>query len=549
MKRIKKNLIDSVKKKILSSQTESYKSAVITIILAALLLVSFTIGAFIREYKHIQIQTTNKAKVITSLGRLAIQEPIWDLDFDSIDKTMSSLFYDNEVTSVEIKSLYGETLFHKTLREPVNDRQVSAPEYNVFAEEKIIKDDETETGYTIQNQNLGTIRIGVSRYFKEKELIQDFTYALAFILIILLLVCLSIMAILYQEKSNQYKIKTILDNMTDSVLTTDTNLVIKSCNKSTEKMFEYKNEEILGKDFTSLVLVDKNILKDWNENTEQYYSASHSEDINGLKKNGNLFPVEFNAGTIYLNNEKMYLISIRDITIRNEINKMKDEFVSVVSHELRTPLSSIIGSLKLVAAEAFGKMPEAPKNMIDIALNSSNELLSLINNILDIDKINNAKVTINFDNFSINELIKKTTENNEIYAKQHNAKLVFYDIEENIKITTDREKLGLVLTNLLSNAAKFSPEGAEVKIVLKKNEKNIRISVIDKGIGISDEDKEKVFEKFVQVDSTNTRRKGGSGLGLYISKTFIELMGGIIGVEDTPGAGSTFFIELPLINE
>lgn len=540
MKIIKKNIFFHIKNKILNKLQESYKNAVIIVSLAAILLVCYSIFALVRECQEIETYAQNKAKVIASLGRLAVQEPLWDLDFDSIDKIINSLFYDNEVTSVKIKSYSGETLFEKTR----NNKAI-----NVYYEENIVKNDSTETGYSVKNQNIGKINIGITKYFKEKDLIDDFIYGLIFLLIFLLLVYSSIKAIFYQEKSNQNKIRTILDNMTDSVITTDTELTIKSCNQATEKMFGYKPNEIIGKKFSSLVMIDENFQESLDEDNTEYYSANFCQNIKGLKGNGDLFPVEFNIGTITLNNEKTFIIVVRDITIRNEVSQLKDEFVSVVSHELRTPLTSIIASLRLVTANAFGEIPETCKEMLNIALNSSNELLTLINNILDIDKINNKKVSLHIDPVKINDFIKQIINNNKLYAEQHKVNLL-YDEEtyDDLYVMADKEKLGLVLTNLLSNAAKFSPENSEVKVFLKKSDDKLRISVSDNGVGINDEDKEIVFEKFVQIASSSTRKKGGSGLGLYISKVFIELMDGIIKVEDNIDRGSIFYVELPLAN-
>jgi PAS domain S-box-containing protein len=521
---------------------KSYKSAVITILIAAALLVSFSIVNFIKEYRNIQVTTKSRAKVVANLGSLAVQEPLWDLDIESIDKTLTSLFYDNEVNFVEIKSSNGETLFQKNSNNPKISNK-----YNVFVEEQIIKNDLTSSGYKIDNQNLGIIKVGVTKYFKQQELIQNLVIGLIFVLVILFLVSISIISILSQEKNNQERIKTILDNMADSVITTDTNLVVKTCNLSTEKMFGYKSKDVIGKPLQQLILVDKSITDDWNETVDKYYSASIAQNINGLKQNGDLFPVEFNLGTIALNDEKLFLLSIRDITIRNEVNKMKDEFVSVVSHELRTPLTSIIASLKLVSNNLLGEIPEKAKHMLDIALNSSNDLLSLINNILDIDKINNKKVSINFETLDVNSLIAQLIKNNTMYANQYKVSLCYESNNEELNVKADKEKLSLVITNLLSNAAKFSPENSEVKVFTKKMDNILRISVVDKGPGIGDEHKEFVFNKFTQIDSALNRKKGGSGLGLYISKIFIELMNGQLALNSVLGEGSEFYIDLPLV--
>jgi len=247
------------------------------------------------------------------------------------------------------------------------------------------------------------------------------------------------------------------------------------------------------------------------------------------------------------------LAAFLDITERKEIEKMKNDFISIVSHELRTPLTSIKGSLELTTLQLSNKELKETniqkiKDLTEIAFRNTERLVRLINDILDIEKIESGKMVLDMKSYEIEYLIQKSIQENKHYGDKFNVEFKLIGSIKNVIINVDHDRFLQVMANLLSNAAKFSHSGSEVKIDVKvHNEKYIRISVTDRGAGIPQEFRDKIFDKFIQVDSSDSRKKVGTGLGLSISKAIIESMGGKIDLESEINVGTTFFFDLPRI--
>jgi PAS domain S-box-containing protein len=235
-----------------------------------------------------------------------------------------------------------------------------------------------------------------------------------------------------------------------------------------------------------------------------------------------------------------------DITDRREIEQMKNEFISVVSHELRTPLTSIRGSLGLIAGGVTGKLPARTQSMIDLALRSTDRLVRLINDILDIEKIESGKMNFQMKPLELVSVVEQALEATRAYGDRLGVPFIFEGNAAGSQINGDVDRITQVLANLLSNAAKFSPPGVPVVVSMSRKEGKVRVCVTDRGRGIPDEFRNRIFQKFSQADSSDTRLKGGTGLGLNISKAIVEKHGGTIGFASEAGAGTTFFFELPL---
>lgn len=229
-------------------------------------------------------------------------------------------------------------------------------------------------------------------------------------------------------------------------------------------------------------------------------------------------------------------------------NQIKSEFLSTMSHELRTPLNSIIGFSDLLKQKMIGELNEKQEHYIDNIIKSSKHLLDLINDILDLSKIEAGKIEMTFENTSLSALMNDTLELIKATAAKHNV-AIKKDFDPEIDlIEADKQKFKQILFNLLSNAVKFSKEnGGTVTITTRKINEIVRISVSDTGIGIKKEDLVKLFNKFQQVDSGTSRQYMGTGLGLAISKQLVEMHGGRIWAESKYGEGTTFIFELPLI--
>jgi signal transduction histidine kinase len=237
----------------------------------------------------------------------------------------------------------------------------------------------------------------------------------------------------------------------------------------------------------------------------------------------------------------------RDLTQSKKTELLKNEFVSVVSHELRTPLTSIHGALSLILGGAAGEFSVKALQLLEIANTNCIRLVRLINDILDIEKIEAGKIDFDLKPIELSTLIFSALSNNQMVGEQHGVHISCDQIIPGIKVNADNDRLMQVLTNLISNAVKFSPDGETVKISMSQKGHRVIVAITDKGAGIPIEFQSKVFEKFSQADSTTTRQKGGTGLGLAISKALIHKLGGTLNFISKIGDGTTFFFDLPII--
>ncbi len=236
---------------------------------------------------------------------------------------------------------------------------------------------------------------------------------------------------------------------------------------------------------------------------------------------------------------------LTDITELKRLDRMKSEFVSTVSHELRTPLTSIRGSLGILAGGVAGPLSDKVRGFIDIALENCERLIRLINDILDMEKIESGRIAFKSEVFDLMPLLERALQANEGYAAQHGVNLHIVSALSGAQVKGDVDRLAQVLTNLISNACKFSPAGADVDVTVVEQGERIRVAVSDHGPGISPAFRERIFQKFSQEDSSDVRQKGGTGLGLSISKAIVEGLGGEIGFDSEPGRGCTFYFHLP----
>jgi signal transduction histidine kinase len=234
----------------------------------------------------------------------------------------------------------------------------------------------------------------------------------------------------------------------------------------------------------------------------------------------------------------------RDLTRRREVERMKSEFVSVVSHELRTPLTSIHGSLGLLASGLLAPASEKGKRMLDIAVTNTDRLIRLLNDILDMEKLDSGKTEIRRRSCNAGELMRNAADVMRPMAQKHEIDL--YVGESNDEVWADPDLLAQCLTNLLSNAIKFSEPGGHVVINAVTVGDELRFEVADEGRGIPSNKHASIFERFQQVDASDSRKKGGTGLGLAISRSIIQQHGGRIWVESELGKGSRFFFTVPL---
>lgn len=227
-------------------------------------------------------------------------------------------------------------------------------------------------------------------------------------------------------------------------------------------------------------------------------------------------------------------------------NAAKSEFLALASHELRTPLTSIKGSLALIVDGAVAAIPGQVKDMLAIANRNTDRLIDLVNDILDVERIESGNLEYDFQPVDLTHLVAETVEANKGFAEQYGVRFAFGEMASDATVDGDRNRLTQVVANLLSNAAKFSPEGGRVEISVERHDRAARIAISDNGPGIPEDRRDYIFDKFTQMDSSNSRAKGGTGLGLNISESTVKRHAGTIDFESEVGNGCIFYVTLPL---
>lgn len=263
-------------------------------------------------------------------------------------------------------------------------------------------------------------------------------------------------------------------------------------------------------------------------------------------KYGKRVPVEIFLQYIAPADEPARFVAIvRDLTERKRVERMKREFVSTVSHELRTPLTSISGALGLLAGGITGPLSEPAQNLVGIAHQNSLRLTSLINDLLDMEKLLAGRIAFDLQPHALMPLLQQSIRDIQAYADQRKVRLQLNESCSAV-LKVDAQRFGQIMANLLSNAIKFSPAEGTVTVSACCLDDQVRTEIRDYGPGIPVEFRERIFQKFSQADASDSRQRGGTGLGLAISKELVERMAGRIGFESEEGAGAVFYFELPV---
>nr|WP_247710220.1 ATP-binding protein [Qipengyuania huizhouensis] len=351
--------------------------------------------------------------------------------------------------------------------------------------------------------------------------------------------------------------KAMFDGGVDGMLWLDAQGNILRMNPSISRMFGYAEKDLLGRN--NLVLLDT----DYSPSESQAWlstvgtagenGAGRKQEFIGRRADGTTFETEVAisrvASGLEEEGEPQYVASIRDISHRKRAERMKDEFVSTVSHELRTPLTSIAGSLGLVMGGAAGPLEEKTRRLIGIAHANCERLIRLINDILDIEKIESGKMEFDIRRMQVAPLLRRTQDAMAAFAQKHDVELELTVPPWPQCIMGDPDRLEQLVTNLISNAIKHSPPGEKVEIVGDMHSRYARIEVRDRGAGIPDDFRDRIFGKFAMADASNSRAKGGTGLGLSIVREIARHHGGEVSFVDRDGGGSVFYADIPLAQE
>lgn len=348
---------------------------------------------------------------------------------------------------------------------------------------------------------------------------------------------------------SELSLRSIVDNVIDGIITVNFQGTIQTFNPAAEHIFGYRTSEVLGRNVNMLMpepyhTAHDGYLRRYMETGEARIIGTGRE-VEGRRKDGSTFPLDLGVSEVKLEGERLFLGIIRDITERKRVERMQNEFISTVNHELRTPLTAIQGSLALIVKAAPEQLPDKYKRLLDIAFRNCGRLVRLINDILDMNKIQAGKMAFNLEQHDIMELVAQSVEANKAFADQFAVKIVVEQGTDGAFVSVDGDRILQVMTNLLSNAAKFSPEAGTVMVKALRTGGMVKVAVSDQGEGIPSEFQDRIFERFSQADSSTTRKREGTGLGLAISKAIVEQHGGRIGFETEPGLGTTFWFELP----
>jgi PAS domain S-box-containing protein len=346
-------------------------------------------------------------------------------------------------------------------------------------------------------------------------------------------------------RASEARVRSIIDSMPVGLVIASADGVIESANPRMLLILGCPGADLIGRNLVEFFPAPE--LSSFTD-----LVARHAEravggvvEFQAQRLDGKFLPAELQLEDFSTQDGPRVLAIVQDVTERHEVEKLKKEFVAMVSHELRTPLTSIRGSLGLLAAGKLGQLPDKALRAVAIAERNTVRLTSLINDILDLEKLEAGKMELHFQDVLLKTVIDRSIESVKGLAEQNEIALEVHPDGASRSIRADPDRLVQVLVNLLSNAVKFSPRGSAVTILVEESHGWATVAVLDRGRGIPEAYRERVFERFQQVEQSDAKKKGGSGLGLAICKAIVEQHGGQIGVESEEGKGSRFWFSLP----
>ncbi|MBK6688589.1 MAG: PAS domain S-box protein [Deltaproteobacteria bacterium] len=353
----------------------------------------------------------------------------------------------------------------------------------------------------------------------------------------------------------------LLDAAPDAMVVVDAQGRLMLVNQQAEKLFGWSREELIGQSIEVLVPTRYRAAHPLYRNG--YASSPHPRpmgaglDLHALRRDGREFPAEISLSPLETRHGRLTTAAIRDVSERRRLeelrrrtledaSRLKSEFLANMSHELRTPLNSIIGFASLMEAGRVGTPSAQQKELLGDILNSSKHLLQLINDVLDLAKIEAGRVQLNPEPLDLSLVVREVKDTLRGMAAEKRVSLESVLDPGCLELNLDRGKLKQVLFNYLSNALKFTPEGGRIVVrALAEGAENIRLEVEDNGIGIAPEDLKTLFTEFRQLDSSAAKKYQGTGLGLALTKKIVEAQGGRVEAISEPGQGSTFVAVLP----
>lgn len=336
-------------------------------------------------------------------------------------------------------------------------------------------------------------------------------------------------------RRSESRTRSIIDHALGGLITTNAQGLIESANPAARQMFGVREEELIGCRIDSLL----------DERFDLASALGRVTEWRARRSDGAVFACElslfeFSAG----DGARHFAAHMLDISERHEVDELKKEFISTVSHELRTPLTAIHGSLGLLAAGAMGELNGEARQLVTLAERNSVRLMTLINELLDFEKLENGKAAMDLRPTSLLGVLERSIESVRAFALQESVGI---ELHGGIaSVLADETRLMQVVVHLLSNAVKYSHRGGLVILRAALEGSFVRVQIEDRGSGIAESAQAELFQHFHQLDGGDARPKPGTGLGLAICKTIVEQHGGTIGVVSRAGEGSTFWFRVPI---
>ena len=345
-------------------------------------------------------------------------------------------------------------------------------------------------------------------------------------------------------KESEMRTRSIIESMPVGLLIMTDQGDVELVNPQMEKMFHMNADELIGTHVSTLFPKAEEFLIQNFKAAVYQKLVGRVREFTALRKNAESFPAELTFIVFNTSEGMRLMVNILDVSERHSMERLKREFVTTVSHELRTPLTSIRGSLTLLAVGALGPIAEQAMRAVRIAERNALRLVNLINDLLDIEKLEAGKMDMHFEEVELSTVFERSLESVRTYADQYGIKIEL-NYTDAFKVCADGDRLVQVLVNLLSNACKFSPLNQSVLLTAQDDGDYVKVAISDKGRGIPADLLTRVFERFQQVEIADAKGKGGTGLGLAICKAIVEQHQGSIGADSEFGKGATFWFRLP----
>jgi PAS domain S-box-containing protein len=350
-------------------------------------------------------------------------------------------------------------------------------------------------------------------------------------------------------RASEARFAAFLNGISEALVITDDHGRIAWTNQRLPELFGYAPEELQGGAVAMLLAHPELQRLEAQLSTLRAGSAERvAFEASARSADGREFPVEIAMSRFDVTQGTRIALVIRDVSERKAVDRMKSEFIASVSHELRTPLTAIMGSLALLREGDLGELPAGMGEFVDMAHANSQRLARLVDDVIDIERIGSGALAFRAELFALPAFLEEVEQLNRGYADTHGVSIRLELPVPHVQLRADRSRLMQAITNLVSNACKFSPRGQAVSVAARMAGNRIRFSVTDRGPGIPEAFRPRVFEKFAQADSSDSRQSGGTGLGLAIARAIVVRLGGTIGFETQTGSGTTFWVEMPVVD-